>query len=1331
MANSTDESPFEHELSTSPSERKTRRRLVQSTLLPCKAPEEVADAGDYSIEGDETEYDGEEACGSRGKKRKRKIQSKASKHASVAIKKSPLKSEQDKNGILNSRSDFFLKASEKRLQQKRQTEQEAVKAEENDGTVETFVSVASKKKSQKSKKLDANVTPCKDMDSSGRKKTEGRRTPSKLTKSSCNKEPQGCQANGFSQSPDKAHAVFDLRLEAKLAAEENARLSAGKQIHPFFSTWKLSKRSQEVIEIDDTEPECPVMQVTLCSSCPPFHIYERHQDDFVSLDWKDWNFSERPTYDSRLSCDLANSYSPLHEGSVEPLKIDSAILSSHGTLSTGKEVHMNKVFKEGENNHDERAQPPALSTSVKQNDKIGLPFQFIGAAGDEGDEQEDSYLVERTTSTHFPCCSWPKCSLWTNKYRPEKALEVCGNRGPVKSLSEWLESWHESVPQASASSVHGSECSWSQSDSEIEDPDEGSPVNNVFLVTGPIGSGKSAAIYACAKEHGFDVIEVNASDCRNGVFVKQKFGEAMKSHGFNEWPHGSQRSQRSCSSSRCSPAASQDFHDGVAELASTCGQPQGVNGRSGNTQERRTWNKSLILFEDVDIVFDEDRGFIGTMLQLAETAQRPMILTCSSKDPSLPHVLERLAVDFKFPSVRELLSGVEMVCAAERLNLSPQILERFVCCCQGDIRKTIMLLQFWCQGGQVHEGMEVKSMYSPLQFDIDAGHLVLPRLVPWGFTHELSNVVEREISKLSSLVKREDFNFDRDCSGSQTDKSSVAGFSAKKEIMLRRNSEQDIAAFSSQSAFSGEFINDFSSSPVTFPRRTQRCQFNSVLSSDSGDECSPTSSSGNPSTVFKPSLPKQSQQCNGLERCITAISCSEDSDHPRLSEFPTGDANNHTWPNVSRGYIDQSIGDHVDMELSTDDKCYLAVTSNRNHLETSETEMDCCTYKAHNIIDVSYVPESSFVPETEICNGDDPPGRVRVSALCCDVSLNDVSLNDASISQSAMNVNNPKKTVSEIDHGIRNQLENTAVGSAPVYGDELRGDHLIDEAEAVSRACPVMDECSRVDFTAGFTLSEPQSSASEANRVQDTWTMLRRCGNLKSYVTSEEKVGSRVVEIISGFTDLISEADVLLSCCQHLINDNEESIELPYEDPPSVSWDDEQLEMTSTFAEHGFCLYANRTAMLASELGYHRKVDLSREMLACSTNPMALGKLVKYELCLDQVSPALETMSPGSGISLQRENEETLYRTIVPIVPQRLQLALKGSGFHEYLSSLSQLCKSEALHSVDSVDRRKRGSRARIAPDYVSAIKHKLSPEEVQLLAQKFCFQAAHPGSNS
>lgn len=53
--------------------------------------------------------------------------------------------------------------------------------------------------------------------------------------------------------------------------------------------------------------------------------------------------------------------------------------------------------------------------------------------------------------------------------------------------------------------------------------------------------------------------------------------------------------------------------------------------KKSKTVSEQSGNKTLILFEDVDADLCEDRGFISTIQQLAETAKRPMILTSNSK----------------------------------------------------------------------------------------------------------------------------------------------------------------------------------------------------------------------------------------------------------------------------------------------------------------------------------------------------------------------------------------------------------------------------------------------------------------------------------------------------------------------------------------------------------------------------------------------------------------------------------------------------------------------------------------------------------------------------
>lgn len=73
-----------------------------------------------------------------------------------------------------------------------------------------------------------------------------------------------------------------------------------------------------------------------------------------------------------------------------------------------------------------------------------------------------------------------------------------------------------------------------------------------------------------------------------------------------------------------------DVYEVVSAISSQ--EAQSIFAMPKNSIERREPNKALILFEDVDTIFDEDRGLLGTIMQLAKTAKRPIILTSNSKN---------------------------------------------------------------------------------------------------------------------------------------------------------------------------------------------------------------------------------------------------------------------------------------------------------------------------------------------------------------------------------------------------------------------------------------------------------------------------------------------------------------------------------------------------------------------------------------------------------------------------------------------------------------------------------------------------------------------------
>ncbi|MEM1550453.1 MAG: AAA family ATPase [Candidatus Bathyarchaeia archaeon] len=88
--------------------------------------------------------------------------------------------------------------------------------------------------------------------------------------------------------------------------------------------------------------------------------------------------------------------------------------------------------------------------------------------------------------------------IWVEKYRPRKVAEVVGNKESVEAFVKWMKSWELGRP----------------------------PEKRAVLLYGPAGVGKTSLVLAYGKEHGYDVVEVNASDWRDEVRMKSVVGES-------------------------------------------------------------------------------------------------------------------------------------------------------------------------------------------------------------------------------------------------------------------------------------------------------------------------------------------------------------------------------------------------------------------------------------------------------------------------------------------------------------------------------------------------------------------------------------------------------------------------------------------------------------------------------------------------------------------------------------------------------------------------------------------------------------------------------------
>nr|KAF6454795.1 ATPase family AAA domain containing 5 [Rousettus aegyptiacus] len=282
---------------------------------------------------------------------------------------------------------------------------------------------------------------------------------------------------------------------------------------------------------------------------------------------------------------------------------------------------------------------------------------------------------------------------------------------------------------------------------------------NTVLITGPTGVGKTAAVYACAQELGFKIFEVNASSQRSGRQILSQLKEATQSHQvdkqgvnsqkpcfFNSYNIGKSPKKlssprkvvtsprklppplpQSSGSKRALPPKTLANYFKVSskpknneELGELLENNKGVknffeqkqiiqtkstNATNSNVKEygaeepNRKNATSLILFEEVDVIFEEDAGFLNAIKTFMATTKRPVILTTS--DPTFSLMFDGCfeEINFNTPSLLNVASYLQMICLTENFRTDVKDFVTLLTANTCDIRKSILYLQFWIRSG--------------------------------------------------------------------------------------------------------------------------------------------------------------------------------------------------------------------------------------------------------------------------------------------------------------------------------------------------------------------------------------------------------------------------------------------------------------------------------------------------------------------------------------------------------------------------------------------------------------------------------------------------------
>ncbi len=207
---------------------------------------------------------------------------------------------------------------------------------------------------------------------------------------------------------------------------------------------------------------------------------------------------------------------------------------------------------------------------------------------------------------------------WIIKYRPKRVADVVDQDNAKKQFVEWILSWIRGKPTAKAA-----------------------------LLYGPAGCGKTSLVEAVAKEYGFEIIEMNASDFRRREDIER-----------------------------------------IAKIAATQSSLFGAR-------------RKIILLDEVDGISGiADRGALDAILELISTTKHPIVMTANDPwDQKLRPLRENsLLIAFNRLPKRAVVEALRRICAAENLKCEDDALSYIADKSEGDLRSAINDLESIARG---------------------------------------------------------------------------------------------------------------------------------------------------------------------------------------------------------------------------------------------------------------------------------------------------------------------------------------------------------------------------------------------------------------------------------------------------------------------------------------------------------------------------------------------------------------------------------------------------------------------------------------------------------